>query len=498
MARRRWGLSWRSAGRPEHPPLVCAGRVKNAMRLTALDEAAEAIGLKPGQGVAEARAICPALDVIAADEVADRQFLEAIADWCDRYTPLVAFDGVDGIFLDITGCAHLFGGEKALLDDVLKRLFHLGLDARGAVSSAPGLSWAAARFGASGVIIADDALGVASPLPVAALRLPEETVLALQKVGLKQVGDLLAAPRAPLARRFGTLVLLRLDQMLGREDEPVSPRRPVADISVERRLAEPVQGEEDLLHLTRQLATTLKSQLEARDQGGRRFELMLFRVDGRVFRIVAGTSMPVRDPVRIGALFCERFAAVHDDLDAGFGFEILRLNVLQAEAYAAVQADFSGAGPVDTSLAAFIDQAVARFGPDCLAQPSLKESHVPERASLLLPAAAARSDEVVPAAPFRAARPIRLLKTPEPVEAMAEVPEGAPMSFRWRRCFHRVRRAEGPERLAAEWWNDGEEAPTRDYFRIEDEAGRRYWLFREGLYEREPRLPRWFMHGVFA
>ena len=471
------------------------------MRLTALDEAAEAIGLKPGQGVAEARAICPPLDVIAADDTADRQFLEAVADWCDRYTPLVALDGVDGIFLDITGCAHLFGGEKAMLDDVLKRLFHLGLDARGAVSSAPGLSWAAARFGKNGVIAEEEAADVLSPLPVAALRIPEETVLSLQKVGLRQIGDLIAAPRAPLARRLGTLLLQRLDQAFGREDEPVSPRRPVADLSVERRLAEPVQGEDDLLRLAGQLATTLKPELEARGLGGRRFELLLFRVDGRVFRIVVGTAMAVRDPARIGGLFAERFTAVHDDLDAGFGFEILRLNVLQAEAYADVQPDFSGAGAVDSSLAAFVDQAVARFGPECLAQPVLKDSHVPERASLLVPAveepAAERQQESSPA-PIRATRPIRLLTPPEPVEAMAEVPEGAPMSFRWRRCFHRVRRAEGPERLAAEWWIDGEEAPTRDYFRIEDEAGRRYWLFREGLYEREPRLPRWFMHGVFA
>lgn len=478
------------------------------MRLTALDEAAEAIGLKPDQGVAEARAICPQLDVIAADEAADRHFLEAIADWCDRYTPLVALDGNDGndgIFLDITGCAHLFGGEKTLLDDVLRRLFQLGLDARGAVSSTPGLSWAVARFGDGEVIAEEDAVSVLAPLPVAAFRLPEETVLALHKVGLKQAGDLLAAPRAPLARRFGPLLLQRLDQVLGREDEPVSPRRPVAELSIERPLAEPIQGKEDLLHLVGQMAMTLKSELEARGQGGRRFELLLFRVDGRVFRIIAGTSMAIRDPARIAALFSERFTALHDDLDVGYGFEILRLNVLQAEAHDMVQADFSGSGPVDTSFAVFVDQAMARFGPDCLARPVLQGSHVPERASLLLPATgmeeAALADAGRPAGsapPLRAARPIRLLKNPEPVQAMSAVPEGAPMSFRWRRAQHRVRRAEGPERLAAEWWIDGEEAPIRDYFRIEDEAGRRYWLFREGLYDPDAEMPRWFMHGVFA
>ena len=191
------------------------------MRLTALDEAAERIGLRKNQGVAEARAICAGLDVIEEDQPADRRLLDQIADWCDRYTPLVALDGRDGLFLDITGCAHLFGGEEALLQDILTRLFQMGLDARAAVSASPGLSWAVSRFGRGGVIVDEEIESTLTPLPVAALRLEEETVIALQKLGLKQIGDLILAPRAPLVRRFGPHVLLRLDQALGRDEEPI-------------------------------------------------------------------------------------------------------------------------------------------------------------------------------------------------------------------------------------------------------------------------------------
>ena len=487
------------------PPLACAGKLNNAMRLTALNERAEMIGLKQGQGVAEAKAICPDLDVIEEDLAADRKLLEAIADWCDRYTPLVAIDGKDGLFLDITGCAHLFGGEEALLEDILIRISRLGLDVRGAISSAPGLSWAVARFDDSRVVPSEAMEEALAPLPVASLRLGEETIAALQKLGLKQVGDLLAAQRAPLARRFGAQLLLRLDQAVGLVEEPISPRRPVAQLSAERRLAEPVQAEADILQLARQLAESLKSGLEARGIGGRSFELLLFRVDGAVFRIAAGASQPLREPSRIASLFTERFGAIHDDLDVGYGFEIIRLNVLQHAPFDAMQGDFVGEGRQEGSLAAFVDRVAARLGPDCLQGFELRQSHIPERAVRPLPAmtilASRRraGQEDAGHGFFRGERPLRLLRMPELVETIAaEVPDGPPRQFRWRRVMHRVSRAEGPERLSAEWWLEEKEEPVRDYFQIEDEEGHRFWLFRKGLYGRGSTTPDWYMHGVFA
>jgi len=473
------------------------------MRLTALDEASERLGLKRGQGLAEVRAMFPELDLRDEDEAADRALLEAIADWCDRYTPLVAVDGGDGLFLDITGCAHLFGGEEALLKDLLGRLLQMGFDARGAISSFPGLSWAACRFGKGGVIADDRQSEVLGPLPVAALRIPDTMVPALQKLGLKRIGDLLVLPRAQLARRFGAQLLLRLDQATGANEEAISPRRPVASLSVERRLAEPIQDEEQILQLTGQIAGSLKSGLEARGVGGRLFELVLFRVDGRVFRLLAGTSQPLRDPRRISLLFSERLTAVQDDLDAGYGFELLRLNVLQQERFKDGQEDFAGRRQDDVLLADFIDRVSARFGRDCLLTASLQQSHVPERAEIFAPAIASqvKGHDTGPDLSFRPVtqRPLRLFRYPEPMEAFAAtVPDGPPQRFRWRKLVHEVVRAEGPERISSEWWFDEPEGDERDYFRLESEMGRRFWVFRKGRYNGAKSAPLWRVHGIFA
>ncbi len=502
IARKLWGLSWRSKGRPDHPPIICAGRRDNALRLVAIDEVAQTCSLKRGQGLAEARAMYPDIDVFDEDERADFALLEAIADWCDRYTPLVALDGKDGLFLDITGCTHLFGGEEAMLRDVLARLFQMGFYVRGSISSTPGLSSAISRFGAGGVITREDMSAALGALPVHALRLDEKAVASLLKLGLKRVANLMSMPRAPLARRFGAQLLMRLDQALGTNEEAISPRRPVASLSAERRLGEPIQTEEDILGMTAEIASSLKLSLENRGAGGKVFELVLFRVDGRVFRISAGASRPLRDPKRISGLFSERLNAIHDDLDAGFGFELLRLNVLQHDVFDDLQADFSGEERGETSLADFIDRVSARFGAGCLQVYQHRQSHIPERAEIFLPAIATlerqpQCSETLQFLP-RADRPLRLLRSPEPVEAFAAlVPDGPPQQFRWRHVLHTVTRAEGPERIAPEWWIDDENAKERDYFRLESELGRLFWVFRLGRYGDDPP-PTWRIHGVFA
>lgn len=498
ISRGKWGPSWRSTGRPDTPAIACVARHDNTLRLTALDETAQAIGLRRHQGLTEARALYPQLEIAEENPAKDRDLLLSIADWCDRYTPLVAQDGDDGLFLDITGCTHLFGGEEALLNDVLSRLFRMGFDVRGAIASSPGLAWAVAHFGRGGVI-GENGRDVLMPLPIQALRLETDLVASLSKLGLKRIRDLAAAPRAPLVRRFGIGVMQRLDQALGYEEEPISPRRAIASLSAERRLAAPVVSEDDILYIAGRLAASLKPGLEARGAGGRLFELVLFRVDGKVLRLAVGASQPLRDPARIGRLFAERLAAIHDDLDAGFGFEILRLNVLNHEPFNTRQGDFAGKVQGETSLPDFIDRVSARLGPDCLTGFHLQESHIPEKAALAVPAADhIRAGKVMESALPAADRPLRLLRHPEPMEAFAsEVPDGPPGSFRWRRVLHRMARSEGPERIEPEWWNrlDGDRA--RDYFRVEDERGYRFWIYREGFYGESPP-PRWFVHGIFA
>ena len=471
------------------------------MRLTALDELAGKAGLRRGQGLAEARAAHPKLDVVEEDLRADHALLEAVADWSDRYTPLVAIDGEDGLLLDITGCAHLFGGEEALLNDVLLRLFQMGFAARGAVAGCPGLSWAVCRFGRGGVVDDKDGQEITQSLPVASLRIAQESIASLHKFGLKRVGDLLSLPRASLARRFGPQVLRRLDQIIAAAEEPISPCRPVPTLSSERRLSDPIRVEEDILHVAGQVASLLQPGLEARGVGGRLFELVLFRVDGRVFRIEAGASQPLRDPRRIASLFSERLKAVHDDLDAGFGFEILRLNVLRHESFRSAQTDFEGRHQRRTSLAEFTDRVSARLGRNVLQGFELRESHIPERASVFLPAADVIAGSRKDGADFGfrgGDRPLRLLRYAEQVEAVtAEVPDGPPFRFRWRRLLHEVLRAEGPERISCEWWMDNQDEAERDYFRLEVRTGQRLWVYRRGHYHQDPP-PGWYVQGIFA
>lgn len=496
IRRARLGPSWRSRAHPELGPLACAERAGSAFRIVAADEVALARGVKLGQGVAEARAICPALEVVTADPEADRRFLDALADWADRYTPLVGLDEDRGLYLDIAGCAHLFGGEAALMADCLDRLFHLGVMAQAAIAPTPGLAWALARYAPGRVAGAGEAKDLVRDLPVPALRLAPEEAAALARVGLRRVGDLVTLPRAPLARRFGAGLVEQLDRITGAAPEPISPRRPVAALMAERRLAEPVIDLEAIDALTGQLAEGLREGLERRGAGAREMELSLFRVDGAVRRIRAGTARPLRDPRWMRQLFSERLAALHEEIDAGYGFETIRLSVAVTAPFEAAQADFSGKGDPEADFSALADRLAARLGRERVLVPSALESHVPERAALLVPHGSAPSRPGNFAPPSGAPRPVRLFGRPEPVTATAEVPEGPPITFRWRRSLHRVARAEGPERIAPEWWIDGEAAPARDYYRVEDEAGRRYWLFREGLYERDPDTPRWFVHGL--
>lgn len=442
----------------------------------------------------------PGLDVTEEDAPADRRLLEGLADWCDRYTPLVAIDGQDGLFLDITGCAHLFGGEKALLDDLARRFFHQGFDVRTGLASTPGAAWAAARYCAGTIVAAGEEERLMCPLPLAALRLDAGVRSGLESVGLRSVGAVLSTPRAPLARRFGHALLLRIDQALGAVEEAISPRRPVPPLSAERQLAEPIGLVDDIVQVVRQLATSLAEDLDRRGEGARLLDLLLFRVDGWVGRLSAGASRPLRDPPRIEALFRERLAAIGERIDAGFGFDLIRLCATSVANRDPEQGAFGGTSlDRGEDLSLFADRMRARLGDAAVLACHPVASHRPERAVALRPfdEAATASSEAPDASARPVERPIRLFAPPEPVEVVAAIPDGPPAHFRWRRTLYQVARAEGPERIAPEWWRGDDPADTRDYFRVEDAAGRRYWIGRHGLYGTAAQ-PRWFLHGLFA
>jgi protein ImuB len=469
-----------------------------------LDEQAEALRLKRGMGIADARAMYPSIEIIEAEPAADLRLLESLADWCDRYTPLVALDGVDGLFLDITGCAHLFGGEKALLDDLLARLFQQGFDARAGLASTAGAAWAAARFSlGNGILPKEQEKHFMEPLPLAALRLDPGVRAGLESVGLRTVGSVMTASRAPLVRRFGAALLVRLDQALGRIEEAISPRLPVASLSVERHFAEPIVLIEDIERLVLMLSAGLKRDLERRGEGARALELCLFRVDGAVNRVAVGASRPIREPRLIGKLFHERLAALETSIEVGYGFDLVRLSAFSTARFETEQGDLTGeTAAEDEDIALFADRVRARLGRNTLLRQILVESHLPERAASLLPFEEMRSEKVGPPRSDRKnlpERPLRLFSRPEPIHVpMTEVPDGAPPHFLWRRAMHRVARAEGPERIAPEWWRQEQDAETRDYFRIEDSNGHRFWLYREGLYGGSGPNPRWYMQGFSA
>jgi protein ImuB len=488
-------------------PLVVFGRRGNLDLVLAVDAAAERLGLTAGLALAQARAMHPTLAAVPEDQTADARLLDAIAETCQRYTPLVAIDPPDGILLDIGGCAHLFGGEDKLRADLLVRMTRLGYSARAAIAATIGAASAAARFGNAPIMedATHDPRERLAPLLLAALRLPDETVAALARVGLKRIGDILDLPRSPLAARFGADLLRQLDRALGREDEPLTPHLPVAPYVAEKSFHEPIAREEDVLASVERLAARLKTALAARGAGARRLELALFRTDGAVKRIAAGTSRPVRDPQAIRALFVERLAALGDEIDPGFGFDLARLSVLNAEPCPDEQIGL-GTREDQIELDRLVDRLSARLGRQRVSRLVARDSHIPELAAAVMPAQAMTRGEFGWDAfrRFRAeaglsSRPLRLLAKPELIaDVFALVPDGPPARFRWRRALHEVVRAEGPERIEGAWWSE-KGGPARDYFRVEDKAGLRFWLFRAGLYrDMTPSPPRWFVHGMYA
>lgn len=497
--RRRLAKAAGAAGwKPRPLATVTAGH--GGLRIAAADRAAADGGVAPGLPLADARALLPSLFTADADPAGDRRALDGLVQWCGRYTPWTAADeGGGGIWLDITGAAHLFDGERALVRDLVARFAGFGFSAVAAVASTPGAAWAAARFAARdadgvAVVPVDGAAALAS-LPTAALRLPAAMVEGLARMGLRCVGQLIDLPRAPLVRRFGAIVVERLDQALGRVREPLSPRLPAAPFVARIAFAEPVAGADAVGRTTRRLLEKMCAQLAAAHQGARRLELVLYRVDGTLARAAVGTSRPTREADHLERLLREKL----DKLDAGFGVEEMALHAVETAPLPPVQisADAAPRRAAGGDVAKLLDRLVNRLGEDHVVGLRPVASHIPERACREAPPGVKKPPAPLPTRP----RPPHLLPWPEPIEAVAPVPDHPPVMFRWRRNQHRVVRADGPERICPEWWREtGEldqgDARLRDYYRIEDADGGRFWVFREGPY-RPDRPPRWYLHGFF-
>jgi protein ImuB len=469
--------------------------------LAAVNPAAAAAGLAPGMPLADALSFFPGLATIAAQPAGDAAALRHLAEWCGRYSPWTAPDGKDGVQIEITGSAHLWGGEKALAEDLMTRLARRHVAGRIAITGTLGAAWATAHFAEAGnspvILPSGEIRDTLTPLPVESLRLDPATAEGLRRVGLKRVGDLYAMPRDALTRRFGEIVAERLDQMLGDLPEPVSPLGEAPVRRVRLSFAEPIADPADLMLATERLTTDLVDRLAREGTGTRRLDLAFYRLDGRVERIRLGTARPSRDPRHLAAMFKERL----DTIDPGLGIEDMILAAFAVEPLPAEQLDIPGHAPRTgtSSIAPLLDRLGNRFGLNAVSRIEPRGSHIPERASVKVPISVAPAKAAGPIG-IRPPRPIRLFEPPEPVEAFWLLPDDPPFRFTWRRRRHRVTCADGPERIAEEWWRpegSGAVDAIRDYYRVEDEEGRRFWLFRAGLHGNN-RPPRWFVHGVFS
>ena len=495
--------------------LVTTHKIGSRIQIAAACPAARALGIEPGMALTQVRAFAPEVDVRDADPDGDRADLERLARTLARHwTPVVSVSDADGLLLDLTGVSHLHGGEARMAARLVRLLARRGFRARVGIADTAGAAWAAARHAPDAVTILDgDPLAALASCPVAALRVEEATVELLRRLGIDTVAQLAAMPRAPLARRFGPALVRRLDQASGRVPEPLDPVDVPEPIAVEQRFAEPLLTAEPIAHWIGQLVTRLSDALAAAGLGARTVALAATRVDAAVQVVRIGLARPTRDAAHLLRLLVRRI----DTLDPGFGIEGLALHVLRAdplgaEALASDLAD----GPAP-DLAPLVDAIVNRIGPRRLWRTRAVESDVPERAvapsaPLDPPAAPAQRlkrddvrhlDRRAPDHPWhpRWPRPARLLRRPERLDhVLAELPDHPPRRFTWRGVTHRVVRGDGPERITGEWWRRaGERDAVRDYFRVEDEAGTRFWLFRRGDGERPVTGDlTWYVHGAFS
>ena len=480
---------------PPELPLILAGRSGRRRIVLAANTAALAQGARVGMAATQAQALIPGLDVRMADPAGDEAALDRLAVWAmRRYAPVCQPDPPDGLAIDATGAAHLKGGEAAMLADMIRRLNEEGIKADAAIGPTYGSAHAVVRFRRAHRMIAPDAVDAAiAGLPLAALRLPEALIAHLHRMGFDRIADVAHRPRAPLTLRFGHDLGRRIDQAYGRVDEPLVPVEAPEIPTVSRVFGEPIGAPETLERHVTALASELCAALEILSLGARRLDWLCVRVDNRVEAQRVGLARPTRDAARLSRLLTDRI----EKIDPGFGIERMTLSAVQAEPLDWRWGKSALGETEGPDLSDLVDMLSNRIGAQRLYRLVPVESDVPERSvGKAPPLSVAPVLDWTPDWP----RPARLLKRPEPVETMALLPDNPPTHFTWRGVRRRVVRADGPERIFGEWRRrDAEVWAVRDYFQVEDEVGRRFWLFRAGDGEDgRTGSQAWFIHGLFG
>ncbi|MDR6530299.1 protein ImuB [Caulobacter rhizosphaerae] len=481
---------------PPETPIVMVGRVARRRAIAHLNLAAAQAGLRIGQAVAHATALVPGLLLHDLDAAGDAAALHRLALWAQKlFSPTVAPDGGDGLVIDATGCAHLFGGEEKMAIAIRERLTQAGFTATIAIADSWGGAHALARFSRRAIFVTTPgATGrELKDLPVAALRLSADLVEGLGRLGFDTVGELEAAPKGPLTHRLGLEPVRRLDQAYGRQAEPIEPVMAPQTPHVRRMFAEPISAPETMARHVTELVHELCAALEAASLGAMRLDAWFTRVDNRIEAARIGASAPSRDAKRLAKLLCEKL----ENVDPGFGVEKIVLAAPGAEPLAYKQGQAMGEARQGVDLSGLIDTLSVRLGAEHVYRLASVQSDLPERSVRRAPALDAPEGFSWPA---DWPRPTRLFSRPEPIETVALLPDAPPAAFTWRGVRHRVRCADGPERVFGEWWKaDAELARSRDYFQVEDESGERFWIFRDGDGEdAQTGSQGWFMAGVFG
>ncbi|NCD71228.1 Y-family DNA polymerase [Mucilaginibacter agri] len=484
---------WLTIRKPELQtlPFVFATPVHGRMTVTAANALAEAQGITPGNVLADAKAIIANLEVF--DEKPDRaaKLLKGLGLWCIRYTPIIALDLPDGLILDISGCAHLWDGEHAYLSEIVSRLQSKGYHARAAIADTIGAAWAIARFGHGAPIVKSNELRTnLLSLPANALRLDPVVLERLQKLGLRTVKSFISMPRSALRRRFGKELLLRVDQALGEEDEPLQLIKPVEPYQERLPCMEPIRTATGIEIAIQRLLENLCQRLQEEGKGLRTAILKCYRIDGKVIKVEIGTNQASHHTGHLFKLFELKIPTIEPAL----GIELFILEAIKVEDVAQIQEALWGkkVGLDNPNVIELLDRIANKVGPTAIRRYLPDEHYWPERSIKQV-----SSLQQKPAIAWRVdrPRPIQLLPRPEPVEVAAPIPDYPPMLFIYQGKKHIIKKADGPERIEREWWIEAGE--HRDYYQVEDEAGCRYWLFRSGHYTGE-QSNQWFIHGFFA
>ncbi|WP_276500823.1 Y-family DNA polymerase [Terrimonas pollutisoli] len=474
-----------------HLPFVLSAPSHGKIIITATNAIAETQEVLKGMAVADARVIIPSLQV--ADDrpgLADK-LLHRLAEWCIRFSPCVAIDPPDGLLLDVSGCSHLWGGDELYLATIINRLQDRGYTVRAAMADTIGAAWAVARFGKESSVIKNSGqIHALLPLPPAALRLEMDAIERLEKLGLRQIKDFIHMPRSAIRRRFGNPFIIRLNQALGYEEEILQPVQPIELYQERLPCLEPIVTATGIEIALRRLLETLCHRLITEQKGLRLAHFKAYRVDGKMEQVSIGTIRPSHSVNHLFKLFEDKLCTIEPDL----GIELFVLEAPKVEDHFAVQEKlWQHIGGLDNlTLSELLDRLAGKIGTNRIHRYIPDEHYWPERSIKL-----ASSLDEKPIIPWKTdrPRPIQLLTKPEAIDVTAPIPDYPPMNFRYKGKLHKVIKSDGPERIEQEWWI--QEGQHRDYYSVEDEEGRRYWLFRSGHYSAE-KTYQWFMHGFFA